>query len=269
MGRSAGEAPVNAIGVFDSGVGGLSVLREIRAAMPAEDLIYLADSGWAPYGDKDEHYVMARAEFAMQRFIELEARAVVIACNTATAVAVDVLRRRYAIPVVAIEPAVKPAVSVTKSGVIAILATTRTLASVRLRRLIARFSHTAKIILQPCPGLAEQVEFGALGGSRTTALVSRYVTPLLQQGADTLVLGCTHYPFLAPVIRAIAGPDVTILDPAPAVAKQLSRRLQESPPCLRRAGMGTEVFLTTGCAASVQDIVQRLWRGSAQVMPLK
>jgi glutamate racemase len=216
------------VGIFDSGVGGLSVLREIRRQLPHEDLIYVADSKHAPYGNQPAAFIEQRA-FAIAEFLlERHAKAIVVACNTATSVAVRALRDRWTIPIVAIEPAIKPAAALTRSGVVGVLATTQTIASPNVARLVERVRDTATVVLQACPGLVEQIERGEFTSQATRSLVERYVTPLLATNADVLVLGCTHYPLIIDVIRRVAGPDVTIIDPAEAVARELRRRLMDA-----------------------------------------
>jgi glutamate racemase len=210
--------------MFDSGVGGLSVLREVRAELPWEDIWYVADSKHAPYGDKPAASIERRAVAIAEFLVGQGAKALVVACNTATGVAVDVLRQRFAVPIIGIEPAIKPAVALTRSGVIGVLATSQTLASRKFERLVETVRGQAEILAQPCPGLVEHVEQGT-APAETRRLVEQYLTPLLARGADTLVLGCTHYPFVGDVIRAVAGPDVAIIDPAGAVAKEVRRRL--------------------------------------------
>jgi glutamate racemase len=244
------------IGVFDSGVGGLSVLRDVRRELPAEDLIYVADSGHAPYGDKTQDYVQSRAVAMVEFLLSLGAKAIVVACNTATGIAVDALRARYELPIVAIEPAVKPAASRTRSGVVGVLATTRTLASPRYSKLLA--SH-AREVSQPGPGLVERVEAGDLTGPETRTLVEQYVRPLVDQGADTIVLGCTHYPFLTALIQDVAGPGVTIVDPAVAVARELRRRLQVIGLLAPETDRGHESFWTTGPVGRARDVIGQLW----------
>ncbi|WP_373497730.1 glutamate racemase, partial [Desulfococcus sp.] len=214
------------MGVFDSGMGGLSVLREIRKALPREDLLYVADSGYAPYGDRPRDFIERRAEAIADFFLRRGVKAIVAACNTVTGVAIEGLRARCPVPVVAIEPAIKPAAGMTKSGVVGVLATSRTIDSPRVSRLISLYGSGVRVLLQPCPGLVERVERAELESPATGALVERYVAPMLEKGADTIVLGCTHYPFLNPLIRAIAGPGITVIDPAAAVARELGRRLR-------------------------------------------
>ena len=255
--HSAGSS--SPIGVFDSGVGGLSVLREIRRELPAEDLIYVADSGYAPYGDRPAEYVRGRAVAIMEFLRAQGTKAVVVACNTATGIAVDALRARYDVPIVAIEPAVKPAVARTRSGVVGVLATTQTLAGQKFARLVSTHAGGVEVLTQACPGLAEQVEAAELTSQSTRSLVERYLRPVLDRGADTIVLGCTHYPFLADTIRAIAGPNVTVIDSAVPVARELRRRLQSSGLLAPVSRHGSETFWTTGPLESVRSVVAHLW----------
>ena len=256
------------VGIFDSGVGGLSVLREIRRELPEEDLLYVADSGYAPYGDQSDEAIEKRAIAITQFLISESAKAIVVACNTATGVAVETLRSLFSVPVVAMEPAVKPAALNTTSGVVGVLATRQTLSSSKFSRLLVAHGADARILLQPCPGLVEQVEKGDLSSQATRSLVEQYVVPLLTQGADTLVLGCTHYPFLIPVIRAVAGESVTVIDPSAAVARELRRQLQMNELLSRGARPGTERFWTSGSLAKTQSIVAQLWTNNVDVQIL-
>jgi glutamate racemase len=247
-----------AIGVFDSGVGGLSVLSHIRKLLPDERLIYVADSGHAPYGGKPAAYIEQRAITISRFLIAQGATAIVVACNTATAAAATTLRSQLDLPIVAMEPAVKPAVTATKSGVVGVLATTGTLASASFAALLERYSGHAEIITQGCPGLVERIEQGDLAGTETCVLVERYVTPLLARGADTLILGCTHYPFLLPTIRAVTGDTVTLVDTGPAVARQLQRRLQQELPQRTAETHNTE-FWTSGDRHMASRVICSLW----------
>jgi len=259
------QAPRAPVGVFDSGVGGLSVLREIRRELPFEDLIYVADSGYAPYGDRPAEYVEARA-IAMAEFLLAQgSKAIVVACNTATGIAVDALRARFDVPVVAIEPAVKPAVARTRSAVVGVIATTQTLSSQKFSRLVRTHAGEVQVLAQPCPGLVEQVEAGQLSSQATRALVERYVRPLVEKGADTIVLGCTHYPFLSPVIQEVAGPDVMVIDPAIAVARELRRRLRAHHGLAAETRPGTEHFWTTGPEDQARAVVAQLWKDDVEV----
>ena len=265
-----------AIGVFDSGVGGLSVLHHIRLAMPDDRLIYIADSGHVPYGDKPASYIEQRS-LALARFlIEQGADAIVIACNTATAAAASTLRSRFDIPIVAMEPAVKPAVAATRSGVVGVLATVGTLESARFAALLERYAGEVEIVTQGCPGLVEQVEQGNLSGTETRELIARYTTPLLARGADTLILGCTHYPFLASLITKVVGEEVTLVDTGAAVARQLLTRIQvelaaRNVPVRSEFDQGgaDAQFWTSGNATQASRIMSILWgkQVEAQTLP--
>lgn len=259
------KTPENPVGIFDSGVGGMSVLREIRRELPEEDLLYVADSGYAPYGTQSDEVIKKRATAIAQFLIGESAKAIVVACNTATSVAVDTLRSRFSVPVVAMEPAVKPAILNTRSTVVGVLATRQTLSGAKFSRLLVANGADVRILLQPCPGLVEQVEKGDLTSQETRSLIEQYVVPLLAKGADTLVLGCTHYPFLIPVIRAVAGPSVTIVDPSAAVAREVRRRLQMSALLSRRVQAGTERFWTSGAPEKVRPVVAQLWANGVDV----
>ena len=256
------------IGVFDSGVGGLSVLREIRRELPQEDLLYVADSRHAPYGDKPADVITERALTVTGFLLEQGAKAVVVACNTATAASAHTLRARFAVPIIAMEPAVKPAVASTRSGVVGVLATSQTLASHRFVQLLGRFNAGAEVLVQPCPGLVERVEAGDLDGEATRALLADYLMPLLEQGADTLVLGCTHYPLLTPLIEDLAGPAVRVVSAGGAVARQVRRRLDESGLLAEAPHPGTASFWTSGVPETVGRLIERLWGERVQVAAL-
>jgi len=246
------------IGVFDSGVGGLSVLREIRRELPHESLLYVADSGHAPYGDRPGEFIQARATAVTGALIGLGAKAIVVACNTATGAAVETLRQTFSLPIVAIEPAVKPAAAATRSGVVGVMATSVTLASTNLLRLVGQYPAPGGTRMQACPGLVEQVERGDLDSPATRALVEGYVRPIVSAGADTIVLGCTHYAFLEPVIREVAGPGVTVIDPAPAVARELRRRLSLAGVLASADAVSSERYWTTGDVAQATRVVSQL-----------
>ncbi len=216
------------IGVFDSGVGGLSVLREIRARMPHEELLYVADSGYAPYGNRSAAEIIARSQYISEFLLEQGAKALVIACNTATAAAAADLRARWpALPIIGMEPAVKPATLATRSGVVGVLATSGTLASARFAALLDTFGQGVEVVTQACVGLVEHIERGELAAPATRALLASYVQPLLDAGADVIVLGCTHYVFLRDEVQALAGPSVRLIDTGEAVAAELARKLAQ------------------------------------------
>jgi glutamate racemase len=225
----------------------------------------VADSGYAPYGDRPAEYVQGRAIAMAEFLLSHGAKAIVVACNTATGIAVDALRASFALPIVAIEPAVKPAVAKTRSGVVAVLATTQTLSSSRYSRLLQTHARDVQVLSQACPGLVEQVEAGELSSEATRSLVDQYVRPLVEKHADTIVLGCTHYPFLSAVIQEAAGPGVTVIDPAVAVARELRRRLESHRLLASDTSQGTEQFWTTGDARQVRAVVAQLWMRAVDV----
>ncbi|WP_442763732.1 glutamate racemase [Malikia spinosa] len=257
------------IGVFDSGVGGLSVLREIRRALPAEALCYVADSAHAPYGERSVGYIEARSRHIIGFLQDQGAKAVVVACNTVTGLVIEHLRAAFPeLPLIAIEPAVKPAAQSTRSGVIGLLATRQTVASPGLQRLLQLHASGKQVLLQACPGWVERVERGELSGAETEAAVAHYVQPLLEQGADTLVLGCTHYPFLAPLIRRLAGASVQVLDPAPAVARELARRLAALELLNPATEAGSEQFWTSADPQRIGPVVSALWGAPVELSGL-
>ncbi|MDX8378889.1 MAG: glutamate racemase [Gallionella sp.] len=258
------------IGIFDSGMGGLSVLRPIRQLLPDARLIYVADSAHVPYGNKSTAYIKQRASRLSQFLIEQGAEALVIACNTATAAAATHLRRQFTLPIIGMEPAIKPAVAATECGVVGVLATTGTLESVRFAALLARYAGEVKIVTQACPGLVEQVEQGYLHNVKTRALLVQYLAPLLNQGADTLILGCTHYPFLIPLIHDIIGEKITLIDTGEAVARQLHRRLlSEAAPSTPPHRISQ--FFTSGEIAASSHLMSALCENNvkAQSLPSK
>lgn len=264
----APSALQNPIGVFDSGVGGLSVLRHIRAILPAEDLLYVADSAYAPYGDRPPGWVRSRSVQLAEWLAEQGSKALVIACNTSTAAAATAIRERLALPVIAIEPALKPAAAITRSGVVGVLATTGTLESDRFASLLDRFGAGVEVVSQPCPGLVERIERGELDGEDTRTLVSRLVAPLLARGADTIVLGCTHYPFVRDLIAAAAGPAVTIVDAGTSVARQVQARLAEAGLLSASGEPGRDRLLTTG-GPDAAAAAARLWPDGVRVERLE
>lgn len=253
------------IGIFDSGIGGYSVLREIRALLPSENLIYVADTGYIPYGNKSEDFVRDRC-FAIARFLlSRQAKAMVIACNTATAAAAEALRGRYpGLPIIAMEPGIKPAVAASRGGAIGVLATAGTLAGRRFAQLVAAHAGKARVICQACPKLVETIEQGDFEAPALLALLEQYVRPLLQQGADTIILGCTHYVLARPQIERLCGPGISIIDTGRAVALRLQSRLRElqrlAPPAPGRSS-----FWTSGDRAHLQSLLETLGESSAKV----
>jgi glutamate racemase len=255
------------IGVYDSGVGGLSVLRALKAKLPGESFTYVADSGHAPYGDRAAPFVEGRAQDIAGFLTRRGAKALVIACNTASVVAVKRLRELYALPIVAMEPAIKPATQVSRSKVVLVLATSNTIRSPSVARLCSTYGADTRVILQACPGLADQVERGRFHDVTTRQLLESYLRPGLDAGADTIVLGCTHYAFLADAIAAVAGAAVAIVEPSEAIASQLSRVLAASPAQATRP-VKTTTFFTSGPPHELAAFLEFIQEPSAQVHAL-
>ena len=260
------------IGVFDSGVGGLSVLRHIRAQLPDEDLLYFADSSYSPYGDKPESVIAARSLAVAAFLVARGAKAIVVACNTATVHAVKLLRARYPdMPIVGVEPGLKPAAALTRNGKVGVMATDATLNGAKFQLLREQISSAsdAKFLLQGCTGLADQIELGEFDSTATRAMLERYIKPLLAQGADTLVLGCTHYPFVREAIEDIiaraGGGVVELVDTGDAVARRLASLLESQQ--LRRHGHTNARLhgFTTGSAEALQVAFVSLLRLSVAV----
>ena len=216
------------IGIFDSGSGGLSVYRELRKILPRERYLYFSDNAHCPYGEKSAAYIQDRARVITDILLGMGADIIVVACNTATAAAITTLREEYpAVPFIGMEPAVKPAALGTESGVIGVLATAGTLKGSKYLNTRGQYEDNVKIVEHVGQGFVELVEGGILDGPDAEATVRASLQPLLDAGADRIVLGCTHYPFLQPVIERLAGPGVQVIDPAPAVARQTLHVLQE------------------------------------------
>lgn len=247
------------VGIIDSGLGGLTVLEEIRAGMPWENLLYIADSAYAPYGNKEDVFIQQRALLLAEYLVETHAiKALVVACNTATAAAIHLLREKLCIPVIGMEPGIKPAVEVSYSGVIGILATENTLKSEKFSNLLDAHHHRARMLIQPCHGLVEAIESGDWSSDTTMQLLTTYIQPLLDAGADTLVLGCTHYPLLTPQIQAIAGENVQLINTAPAVARQLKCQLEIGQGKQQHAHPGITHCFTSQLSAHNQTMVARI-----------
>lgn len=249
------------LGVFDSGVGGLSVLRELRLHLPYDKIAYVADSAWVPYGTKPPALIRERS-MAITRFLveSCRVRGVVVACNTATTHAVDLLRQTFSgVPIVGMEPAIKPAAAATRSGVVGVLATAATFDGDRFGSLMSRHADGIEMLTQSCPGLVEQVEAGDISGRRTIDLLQRCTAPLIARGADTIVLGCTHYPFLREVLQRLVGDSVTLIDTAVAVARQTARVMPARQGVPASAMPGRITFFTSGDPGAVLPALRRLW----------
>lgn len=256
------------IGIFDSGVGGLSVLREIRAALPHESIAYVADSANAPWGDKPRAFVRERGLKLGRFLVGQGAKAIVIGSNTGTAGSAEALRSELSVPVVGIEPAIKPAVAATKTRVIGAVVPVAVGESDRLASLLHRFGRDVTAIIQPVPGLVEHVEAGDLHGPELRRMVEGYVRPMREAGADVIVLGSTHYVFLREIIGEVAGPGVTLVDTGAAVTRQLGRVLDEQGIAAGERAAATETFWTSGDPAHSERVITALLGRPVQVAKL-
>jgi glutamate racemase len=235
------------VGVFDSGIGGLSVLRAIRGLLPFQPIIYLADQGHVPYGPRSLEEVRHFAENITRFLIGQGARLVVVACNAASAASLHYLRLTFPdIPFVGMEPAVKPAAEFSRSRVVGVLATTATFQGALYASVLERFAREVTVLQDPCPGLVHEIEAVNLDGEEPRRILEKALRPMLEKGIDTVVLGCTHYPFVIPIIQDIVGPSVLVIDPAPAVARQTARLLELHNLLAPGPNQGASQFFTSG-----------------------
>lgn len=247
------------IGIFDSGVGGLSVLRAIRTQMPHENLLYFADQGHVPYGPRSLEQVRQFSEAITRFLIAQGAKLIVVACNTASAAALHHLRETFSeIPIVGMEPAIKPAAEHTNSGVVGVLATPATFQGKLYASVVERFAKGVSVLQDTCPGLVEEIERGAMEAESTRNILAAALRPMLEKGLDTVVLGCTHYPFVIPIIKQIVGEDVRVIDPAPAVARQVERRLEALNLLRGEDDSGNVNLFTSGKTSGLASIIPRL-----------
>ncbi len=254
------------IGLYDSGMGGLSVMREVRRLLPAEDLLYFGDSAHCPYGALSEEEVRGRAFHIADFLLQQGAKLLVVACNTASIAALDALRAAYPdVPFVGMEPAVKPAAAATRNGRIGVLATTVTLHGDRFASLLRRYADGIEVVSLPGTGLVERVEAGQVDTPETEAWLRQLVAPFKEAGVDTVVLGSTHYPWLRPVIERIMGAQVTVIDTGEAVARQTRRMVEKHGLATSRPGTGRETFYSSGDPAAVAPVLARLWGRPAPV----
>jgi glutamate racemase len=247
------------IGIYDSGVGGLTVLRAVRELLPHEDLLYFADQAKVPYGNRPLEEVRALAEGVTRYLMERGAKLIVVACNTASAAALKHLRALYPdFPFVGMEPAVKPAAEQTLSGKVGVLATPSTFQGEMYASVVERFAKDVQVFQATCPGLVKQIEKGYLITPKTRRILEEALKPMMKEGVDTLVMGCTHFPFVIPLIREIAGEDVRVIDPAPAVARQVKRVLEAGGLLRTGDSAGKTVFLTSAEAGKLEDLLPKL-----------
>ena len=243
------------IGILDSGLGGLSVLNEVRKVLPGENVIYFGDSAWCPYGARPADEIQRRVVAVTDFLLEQGCKLIIIACNSATIAAVEALRAQYPVPFIGMEPGVKPATSLTKTGTVGVLATEASLAGEKFHRLVSNHCDGVKVITRPCPNFVKLVERGELQGEKARGIVEEEVLPLTEAGADVLVLGCTHYPFLRPLIQGIVGPDVTLLDTGAAVARHAKSKIKLPSSEINPAHYQ---IITTGDLAHLQKLFPTL-----------
>ncbi len=247
------------IGIFDSGVGGLSVLRAIRQQMPNESVIYFGDQGHVPYGPRPLEEVRGFSEAITCFLLDLGAKLIVVACNTASAAGLHSLRQAFPdISFVGMEPAVKPAAENTRTGVVGVLATPATFQGALYASVVERFAANVTLLQNTCPGLVQQIERGELDSRETRTILESALRPMLDRGIDTVVLGCTHYPFVIPLIQQIVGPEVRVIDPAPAVARQVARLLDAAGQRAAGQRSGAMRFFTSGAADRFESLLPRL-----------
>ena len=250
---------IQPIGIFDSGIGGLSVLKEIRRLLPHETILYLADQAHVPYGPRPIQQVRAFAEGISHFLLDKGVKTIVVACNTASAAALYHLRNTFPdIPFVGMEPAIKPAAESTKSGVVGVLATPATFQGELYASVVSRFANGVDVLQDTCPGLVNQIENGDLSSIKTRKILQEALAPMLERGIDRIVMGCTHYPFVIPIIEEIVGPQVEVIDPAPAVARQTTRILQTHGLYNTEKNLGQIRFFTTGKSGSLIRLLQKL-----------
>ena len=233
------------IGIFDSSVGGLSLLPTMTRLLPHEDFYYLADEAYSPYGEKPENFLLERSIQITQHLLSQNCKLIVVACNTATTQVIEQLRDRFSIPFIGIEPAIKPAAQHSKANKIGVLATRGTLNSELFRNNLSKNTQNVEVLTQVGKGLVKIVEEGNLNNSKAKELLTAYLTPMIDQGIDQLVLGCTHYPFLRPMIEEIVPPSIKVVDNSEAVALQVQHQLRNNKSLNQNLKAGKISYYTT------------------------
>jgi len=260
------NSPTAPIGVFDSGVGGISVLRAIREELPNEAIIYFGDQGHIPYGSRPMEQIRTFCEAITKFLLERDAKILVVACNTASAAALKYLREKFpAVPFVGMEPAVKPAAEHTHTGKVGVLATPATFQGALYTSVVERFANGVELFQSTCPGLVQQIEMGNLEGEETRQILENALLPMIEERIDTVVLGCTHYPFVIPMIQQIVGAGVRVIDPAPAVAKQIERLLEARGTRNKSGSKGEIKFYTSGDSGVLKSRLPTLLGETAKV----
>lgn len=246
------------IGVYDSGVGGLSVVAEIRPILPHEDIVYFADNAHLPYGKRPAAEIRQLAQEAARFLLSHGVKLIVVACNTASTAALATLRQSFAVPFVGMVPAIKPAALATQRGKVGVIATQATVEAEVFAELIEQFANGVEVYKQACGGLVELVEAGEIASPQTRALLRHYLDPMLAQGIDALVLGCTHYPFLRPLIEEMVGPQVQVIDSGAAVARRVRQVLEEGGLLAQRDRPGELDIFASGDQQGFETVARRL-----------
>ena len=254
------------IGIFDSGVGGLSVLRAVREQMPNESVIYFADQGHVPYGSRSMEQIQNFSEGITNFLLEQNAKMIVVACNTASAAALKYLREKFPVlQFVGMEPAVKPAAEYTRTGKVGVLATPATFQGALYASVVERFANGVELLQSACPGLVQEIEMGNLDGLEARRILEDALLPMLEKNIDTVVLGCTHYPFVIPLIQRIVGEKVRVIDPAPSVARQAGRLLEAGGMKNQSKSKGVVRLYTSGDPESLKSMLPMLLGESGEV----
>lgn len=254
------------IGIFDSGIGGLNIAAAIRQALPRERLVYFGDNAHVPYGERTAEEILRFSTAITQALLDKGCRSIVIACNTASGASLHALRQRFpSIPFVGMEPAVKPAAEHTRSGVVGVLATRATVEGRALATVVERFAHDVEVIQQACPGLAQRIDNGDFDTVETEVLLRNWIEPMLERGIDALVLGCTHYPLVRPLIERITGPGVRVIEPSAAIARRLAQLLEEHGLAAPEGNAGSLECFTSGEPERFHAVLKRLGAGSVPV----
>lgn len=255
----------SAIGIFDSGIGGLSIAKRIAQTLPNEDLIYVADSAYAPYGDISVTDIKQRVTHIANWLVAQRCKALVIACNTATVNVVDQLRQELSLPIIGVEPAIKPAAKESKTKKVAVLATQATASNQRFLSLVEQHKNGSEVFIQPCPGLVELIEQGLFDSKECVALLQRYLNPLIERQVDTIVLGCTHYPFVSATIQQIVGNHIKVIETAMPVTKQLIRQLTQHDLLAGKSAQGKHTFYSSLATPQQQSVFAQLWQSTLTV----
>lgn len=264
------SSTLSPIGIFDSGVGGLSVLRAIREQMPEESVVYFGDQGHIPYGPRPMAQIRSFSEAITRFLLEQNSKVIVVACNTASAAALKYLREKFPdVSFVGMEPAVKPAAENTQTGKVGVLATPATFEGALYASVVERFANGVELFQNTCSGLVQQIEQGNLDGPETRAILEDALLPMLEKNIDTVVLGCTHYPFVIPLIQQIVGENVRVIDPAPSVAKQVRRVLEAKGTKRESSAQAGARFYTSGDPDQLRSVLPGLLGESGEVEKVK